>query len=696
MTEMKSLLRFPGERKLALTNCPIPLPGKNTLLVQTCYSLISPGTEFTQAGETRASLLQKAWQRPDLVALTLSHLKSEGLQSTLRRVDNRLGRPMHMGYCAVGRVEATGDNVSGFVPEQRVVMAGMGQANHAEWNRVSVNLACPIPDAVADQNAAFAPLYALALHALRQGETSIGDNIAIIGAGLIGQLVAQTAGTAGAFVTVIEPNPARRALATRNEQIRYYAKANDASENHFDTVYICAPGKADHHLIDDAARLCRDRGMIVCIGNVEPTGKRKALYEKEITIRQVRSYGPGRYDPNYEERGEDYPLGYVRWTIKRNMQAALDLMADNRLDPSPLITSEIDFENIVDHFAMGPDPAQLATLVRYKPLDNTKAERLAPSGQQSEPVNGHVRTGLIGVGNYSGASLLPLLQRHPEVEVIACCSQSGLAAVALSKKTDGLRTYSGADALLVEDEVNSVIIATRHDSHAELAAKAITAGKHVWLEKPMAVDQAGLEVLREAAGASQRRIFMVGHNRRYAPMAKQLRAALPAGVKQFRYRVRIRPLPADHWLHHSDQGGRPIGEISHFIDLIKSLVDRELIELTCRWIDRTAGDSIWQVRFADGSAGEVSYLQGNRNDPKEVLEIDAPHFTAKLGNWKRLTINGKTILRNWLGKDKGQAAAIDTFVRAIISGERPDLMPSIEEEIDLMARILAAANTPSD
>ena len=179
-------------------------------------------------------------------------------------------------------------------------------------------------------------------------------------------------------------------------------------------------------------------------------------------------------------------------------------------------------------------------------------------------------------------------------------------------------------------------------------------------------------------------------------MAKQLRAALPAGVKQFRYRVRTRPLPADHWLHHSDQGGRTIGEISHFIDLIKSLVDRELIELTCRWIDRTAGDSIWQVRFADGSAGEVSYLQGNRNDPKEVLEIDAPHFTATMGNWKRLTINGKTILRNWLGQDKGQSKAIDAFARAIMSGERPDLMPSIEEEIDLMARILAAANTPSD
>ncbi|WP_044829310.1 bi-domain-containing oxidoreductase [Thalassospira sp. HJ] len=694
---MKALLRFPGARKLALTAYPIPEPDRNAVRVKTRYSVISPGTEFSQARQARANLFQKAWQRPDLVALTLRHLKSEGLRRTLTRVDHRLGRPMPMGYCAMGRVEVTGSNVSDITAGQRVAIAGMGQANHAEWNRVSVNLACPVPDTVPDQQAVFATLYALALHALRQGETSIGDRVAVIGAGLIGQLVAETACVAGALVTVIEPDPTRRELAERNECLRCVAAIKNAPESSFDSVYICAPGKGAHRLIDAATRLCRDRGTIVCVGDVAPHGARKALYEKEITIRQVRSYGPGRYDPNYEERSEDYPLGYVRWTIKRNMQAALDLMADGRLDPSPLITSEIGFEDIADHFAKGPDPAQLATLVRYRQTECVQEKPPTASERKATQATDRVQVGLIGVGNYLGGSLLPLLQKHPEVQIASCCSQSGLSAVALAKKIAGVRMSGGADELLADPGVNAVIIATRHDSHAELAAKAFAAGKHVWLEKPIAVDQAGLELLRDAIGTSPQRVFMVGHNRRYAAMTEKLREALPTSAKQFRYRVRISPLPADHWLHQSDQGGRAIGEISHFIDLIISLIDSDLIGLTCHWIDRTAGDSIWHMRFADGSVGEVSYLQGNRHDPKEVLEIDAPNFTATLFDWRKLRVNGRTTQRHWFGQDKGQAAAIDAFVSAIASGEHPALTPRIEDEIDVMGRILMAANsTKSD
>ncbi|BDW95414.1 oxidoreductase [Thalassospira tepidiphila] len=690
---MKALLRFPGQCKLALAGCPVPQPGKNAVLVKTAHSVISPGTEFTQADQTRASLLQKAWQRPDLVALTVKHLKSEGFDRTRARVENRLGRPMPMGYCAVGRIEVTGENVTDLRAGQRVAIAGMGQANHAEWNQVSVNLACPVPDAVPDRKAVFATLYALALHALRQGDTSIGDQVAIIGAGLIGQLVAETARAAGVLVTVIEPDLARRKTVTGESRAVGLAKASDALQSRFDSVFICAQGKGNHRLIDDAARLCRDRGTIICVGDVAPNGRRKALYEKEIAIRQVRSYGPGRYDPNYEERGEDYPLGHVRWTIKRNMQAALDLMADGRLDPTPLITSEIDFADIADHFAKGQDPAQLATLVRYRRPENTPVKPPAPSAQTPVLTHDHVRVGLIGAGNYLGGGLLPLLQKHPKIEIAACCSQSGLAAVALSKKIDGLRMYGGANELLEDQSVNSVIITTRHDSHGELAAASILAGKNVWLEKPIAIDRTGLDLLRKTTDRTPRHIFMVGHNRRYAPMAAKLREALPTGVKQFHYRVRITPLPTNHWLHHSDQGGRTIGEISHFIDLIKSLIDRELVELNCHWIDRSAGDSIWQLRFADGSVGEVSYLHGNRGEPKEVLEVTAPNFSASLFDWKKLRVNGRIVLRNWFGQDKGQAAAIDAFSGAVLSGERPALMPSIEDEINLMARILMAANT---
>lgn len=253
--------------------------------------------------------------------------------------------------------------------------------------------------------------------------------------------------------------------------------------------------------------------------------------------------------------------------------------------------------------------------------------------------------------------------------------------------------YGGADELLEDQSVNSVIITTSHDSHAELAATSILAGKNVWQEKPIAIDRLGLGLLQEVADRMPRNIFMVGHNRRYAPMAAKLREALPTGVKQFHYRVRITPLPVDHWLNRPDQGGRTIGEISHFIDLIASLTDSEFNELNCHWIDRTAGDSIWQLRFADGSMGEVSYLHGSRGEPKEVLEVTAPNFSASLFDWKKLRVNGRIVLRNWFGQDKGQAAAIEVFAGAVTSGKHPALMPSIEDEIDLMARILTAANT---
>lgn len=701
MTEMRALLRFPAQRKLVVANCPVPEPGSNGLLVKTGYSLVSPGTEFQQVSQTRASLLRKAWQRPDLVALVFSHLKSEGLNRTRQRVENRLAHPLPMGYCAMGRVVATGDNISRFTPGQRVAIAGMGSANHAEWNRVPVNLACLIPDAVSDQSAPFATLYALALHSLRQGETVIGHQIAVIGAGLIGRLVAETAYAAGAKVTIIEPDPIRRHLASESSTYKCTDRAQDAAANRFDSVYICTQSRKPHRLIDEAAHLCRDRGIIVCVGDVPPNGTRKKLYEKEITIHQTRSYGPGRYDPNYEARGEDYPIGHVRWTINRNMEAALDLMADGRLDPSPLITSEIGFSEIADHFATGSDPSQLGTLVRYDedqpPLQTTRTENLRRHPRHKANTENHIKLGLIGAGNYLGGSLLPILRKHDRIQITACCSQTGLAAVSLLQKLGGVKAHASVKSLLEQPDINSVLITTRHDSHAPLAAQAVAAGKHVWVEKPLAIDHAGLNLLREHAHTdAPGRTFMVGHNRRYAAMSETLREKIPTGIKQFRYRIRTRPLPSDHWVRRSGQGGRTIGEISHFIDLIISLTNSELVKLTCQWIDRKAGDSIWQMVFADGSYGEVSYLQGNRHDPKEMLEIDAPNFTACLLDWKKLEINGRVVMRNRFAQDKGQAAAIDTFARAITSTPPPVLIPSIMDEIDLMARILRAANTGID
>ena len=700
MTVMKALLRFPGDRKIMLADCPIPSLKPHSVLVRTSATVISPGTEFNQAQQTTASLIQKAWQRPDLVALTLKSLRSDGARQTFDRVQNRLGRPLPMGYCGAGVVHAVTNDITDLARGQRVAIGGMDYANHAEWNVVPKNFACPIPDEVSDQKAAFTTLYAIALHALRQGGTGIGNQIAVLGAGLIGQLVAQTALAAGARTSVIEPNLIRRKTAkTIGATVTYHA-AQDAPGDQFDTVYICAPAQGTHTLIDDAARLCRDRGVIVCVGDVAPNGKRDALYRKEIDLRQVRSYGPGRYDPAYEEAGQDYPEGHVRWTVNRYMKAALYLMADGRLDPLPLITRDIMFDAIAGHFTRGADPDDLATVVHFAhsemAQDNQNDFRLTPpSGSLpcNEPARDRsVKLGLIGTGNYLGGSLLPLLRKHTRIDVLACASQSGLSALAAARKFRAAKACSDATDILNNFEINSVIIATRHDSHATLADRALAAGKHVWLEKPIAITHEDLERLRPHM-ANQKSIFMVGHNRRYAPMSQKLRKLLPPDEKQFHYRVRFKPLSVDHWLNHHDQGGRTIGEISHFIDLMTYLSGAKITDITCDWRDRKRGDSIWRVLFSDGSVGEVSYLHTTRNEPKEILEISAPGFGASLHDWRRLQVNGKVVMRNWRARDKGQKNAINAFVTTVENGVPGPDTPSLNDEINLMERILNAANT---
>lgn len=690
MTEMKALLRFPGDRKIALADCPIPAPDRHAILVRTRYSLISPGTEFTQAQQATASLLQKAWQRPDLVALTLKSLRSDGARATSARISNRLGQPLPMGYCAVGIVEATGEAAGGFVAGQRVAIAGMGQANHAEWNTVSRNLACPVPDDVTDRQAAVTTLYALALHALRQGSTAIGDRVAIVGVGLVGQLVAEVARVSGAMITVIEPDAFRRKIAKDNGAHACFATTAEVSANSFDAIYLCAAAKGDHDLINDAAKLCRDRATILCVGDVAIRAERPALFEKELTLKQARSYGPGRYDPNYEELGQDYPVGHVRWSIRRNMEAALALMADGRLDPRPLITSEIAFANIADHFAKGHDPKDLATLVRYPTEQDVGSDDTRKSEQKLLGPSADIRIGLIGAGNYLGGSLLPILRKCTNSQVIACCSSDGISAMAVARKAGRATAISSPQDIFDDNSINTVLITTRHDSHADLAASALDAGKHVWLEKPMAIDHAGLEQLRKCRTGGS--VFMIGHNRRYADMSDMLRTALPDGPKHFRYRVRFSALPDKHWLNHNHQGGRAIGEVSHFIDLILSLCVADLVELSCTWINRPRGDSIWRMRFADGSVGEVSYQLTKRREPKEILEIDAPGFDAKLTDWRKLEIKGRTAQRLWFGQDKGQTNALNAFFTSIRSGTRHPLMPGLTAEIDLMAHILDAAN----
>ncbi|UKV13036.1 bi-domain-containing oxidoreductase [Thalassospiraceae bacterium SW-3-3] len=691
MTDMRALLRFPGERRIAVTDCPIPALSPGTIMVRTEISVISTGTERQQADETKASLIRKAWQRPDLVALTMEKFRRDGPLATINAVKGRLGRPMATGYASCGIVVAMAQDVTEFDIGQRVACAGLGHANHAEYNIGPRNLACPVPDAVTGEKAAFATLYAIALHASRQSELVIGHGVAVVGCGLIGQLVTQTAIAAGAIVTVIEPVPERREMAMTSGASNSYAEIRNAPADQFDAVLICTSGNETGTIIEAAARRCRDRGIIVCVGDIVPKASRNILYRKEITIRQVRSYGPGRYDPNYEQSGQDYPIGHVRWTVKRNMQAALALIESGKLDPIPLVSQQIDLEDAADFLG---SPSMMATVIRYQNVDNCPTS-CKPAAQVKVARNSTIGIGLIGAGNYTAGTLLPRLRRQEDATIKAVVSQYGLSALAITRQLPDATALSVAEDILANPDIDTVFIATRHDSHADLACKALNADKHVWLEKPLCVSREQLETLRKTAKQNSPKIFMVGHNRRFSPITAMLKKHLPKGKIQFRYQVRPAAIPADHWLNQQGQGGRTIGEISHFIDLISALAETELLRLQCDWIDREAGDSIWYLTFVDGSRGEVSYLRAaRRNAPKEVLEVSAPGFAAVMKDWRKLAINGTTILRKPLfaSPDKGHDDAITAFLYTIKSGIHDPRIPGIDAEIHLMDQILGAAS----
>lgn len=720
MTTMRALLRFPGEKRISVADCPIPALRPGCILVQTTRSLISNGTETTQNHETRLPLIAKAWQRPDLTAHVIDKVRRDGITATRHAVQHRLDRPTAAGYASCGIVTAIAADVKGFALGMRVACGGINHACHAEWNVVPQNLACPVPSEVTEDDAVFTTLASIALHALRQGEIGIGMTIAIIGCGLIGQLAIQLASCAGARTIAIDPDITRRNRATENGAIATFNNANALSDLALatlthdigcDAVLICAPDP-NGKLIDAATRLCRDRAIIVCVGDVKAQATRNLLFRKEITLRQVRSYGPGRYDDNYEQDGQDYPVGYVRWTIKRNMRAVLDLMADRRIIPHTLIDARQTLEEAAKPLSTTATP--LATVISYETTSpphnhisrtitaNTPAQQI-PEQYATNPIS----LALIGAGNFAGATLLPALKPITNAKISYVISPDGLAAIGACRRIPDAKPDSNYDEVLNDPALDAVIIATRHDSHCALATRALEHGKHVWVEKPLAINIAQLETLEQAVSRNPDRILMVGHNRRYAPFTTIMDSHLPDGPKNFTYNVRLSPLTAGHWLHHPAQGGRAIGEVSHFIDAISRLAKSPLTDLQCHWINRATGDSIWNMLFADNSHATLHYAHGGtKRDAKETLHITAQETTITLTDWHRLIIDkaGKKTTHKtgklWLkAPQKGHAQALQYFINRIQKIEKPFTEgghPTAADDIRLCRMILTAAyGTPA-
>jgi predicted dehydrogenase/threonine dehydrogenase-like Zn-dependent dehydrogenase len=702
---MKQIVQNLRNGKTQLIETPAPTLKPGFILVKTRVSLVSAGTERMVVAFSGKSLIGKVRSRPDLVRQTLSKARQEGLLTTLEMALNRLDQAMSLGYSSMGRIVAIGEGVSGFQIGQRVACGGGGYAVHAEFALVPKNLAVPVPDPVPDEAAAFATVGAIGMHAFRLTKTQVGERIAVIGMGLVGFMAALVARAAGCEVAAFEPDAWRLELCRKMGFVA--AEPGQAIEltpiftegKGFDAVIIAADTPSSQP-VELAASIARSRATIVAAGAVGEDLPRKPYYEKELFFVNSRSYGPGRYDAQYEEQGIDYPIDYVRWTEGRNLAAFIRLLEKRAIDVHPLITHRFTLEQAAQAYALiskkDSEPF-LAVLFEYpdqdqEPISTIQLPRLQNPAKRSEAP---LRVGVIGAGNFASLVMLPLLKRINGVELRGIASASGLSAQHLGKKYHFHYVTSEAVQVLEDKEIDLILILTRHHLHAQQTTAALRAGKHVFCEKPLAICEADLNLIQEALGltaeqggssqtAKEIPLLMVGFNRRFAPFIQKLKKFMtprhqPAMIH---YRINAGYIPRSHWVQDAHQGGgRLIGEVCHFVDTMVYLLDALPDKV---WV-KSLPDEQWycednlvlNFNFPDGSIGVITYLaNGDKAFPKERLEVFWGGKVAVMDDFRRLELvhNGERhIERSWLRQDKGHAAELRAFLRSITQSGTPPI-----------------------
>ena len=690
---MKQLLQNMKTGETHIVDVPIPHPGQGMALVRTAISLVSTGTERMVIEFAKQGLLGKAQSRPDLVRDVLNKARQEGLLTTLDAAMNKLDQPMALGYSSAGTVVQTGQGLSAFRAGDRVACAGGGYAVHAEFAAVPQNLMALIPDGVSFEQAAFTTIGAVAMQGFRLADVQVGSQIAVIGLGLLGLLSVGIAAAAGCQVLGTDLDPARVAMAEKmGAQVA--APRPDAAEaarafSHgrgVDAVLICADSSSSDPL-DLAGEISRDRAKIVAVGAINLEVPRKPFYEKELDLVVSRSYGPGRYDPNYEEKGQDYPIGYVRWTETRNMEAFLNLLALGKLDVDPIITHRIPIEEGQKAYDLitSKEPS-LSVLLTYDggsiPADNRILNRMAPS-VQIKPGD-ILALGVLGAGNYARSIFLPVVQKVGGIAPVGIVSASGATAQHAAQRHGFGFAASDPKALLKDPAINVLAILTRHHLHTPQVLAALSAGKHVYCEKPLAINHQQLEEIRTSLEKENQPTIMVGFNRRFAPLAKALKTFIQTRHEPLfvHYRVNANRLPEDHWLIDPEVGGgRIIGEACHFIDFLTFLVGENPVEVTTHGLPDqgiySEDNVVMNFRFPDGSLGVVSYLaNGDKAYPKEYIEVFCGGRIAALHDWRKLEMVEKgqrKVRRHPLHQDKGHSNAWKAFIDALQGGKEPPI-----------------------
>lgn len=686
-----------------LTEAPAPINSRSHLLIHTAISLISAGTERTLVGFGKASYLEKARQQPEKVKMVLEKVATDGLMTTIEAVQSKLAQPLPLGYCNVGVVAEVGPDVEGFQVGDRVVSNGA----HADVVKVPKNLCARIPDAVDNESATFVVLASIGLQGIRLARPSLGEAFVVTGVGLIGLLTVQLLRAHGCRVLAIDFDESKLALARQYGAQTCNPGAGEDSiaagmalsrGQGVDGVIITA-STASSDPVTQAARMSRKRGRIVLVGVSGLQLNRSDFYEKELSFQVSCSYGPGRYDPNYEEKGQDYPLGFVRWTEQRNFEAVLDMLASGQLDVKPLITHRFTFEEAPKAYeALTADSSGLGMLLFYtSPAEQrmVRSVTLKPGVKfaAQRPV-----MGIIGAGNYASRILIPAF-KAAGAQFHTIVTAGGINGVIHGEKAGFAEASTDIEALLSNKAINTVCIVTRHDTHARLVIQTLQAGKHVFVEKPLAIDQQGLDAVEQAYNEAHTQQYspqlMVGFNRRFAPQVQKMKALL-AKVKEpkaFIMTMNAGAIPVNHWTQDNTVGGgRIIGEACHFIDLMRFLAGSPIVSVQARRMGDSPGMNITEDKasitlgFEDGSFGTILYLaNGAASFPKERVEVFAAGRVLQLDNFRKLKGYGWPGFNkmNLWKQDKGQNACAAAFLMALEKGV-PAIAP---DEIFEVARV---------
>ena len=714
---MKQVLQRADNGEIAIAEVPDPklLPG--CVLVRVAASLVSAGTERASAEFARKNLFQKAKSRPDLVREVIAKVRRDGIFSAVTAVRSRLDVQTALGYSSAGTVIAVAPDVVDINVGDRVACAGAGYAVHSEFACVPRLLLARIPsDSSAFEDAAFTTVGAVALHGIRTADVQLGDTVAVIGLGLLGQLTVQLLKAAGCNVLGMDILPERSELALQ-------LGADGASDSASDFATLCS-GKTHRNGVDAvlitaetstsgpvnlAGEVTRDRGVVVAVGTVGMDIERKLYYEKELDFRISRSYGPGRYDSAYEQKGRDYPIGYVRWTETRNMEAFLRLLAEGKLDLRSLITHRFSIHQAQNAYRIisGPDAGSaLGVLITYdEAAEPVQKLKLVPTEKLVIPtVEKAVNIGLLGAGSFATGTLLPALKKIEGITLVGVCAANGSHSRHAANKFGFAYCATDDNQVIDDPNINTIVIATRHDLHASQIIASINSGKNVFCEKPLCLKEEELLAIARAHVASpKRQLLMVGFNRRFAPMALRMKSFVDE-IREplsLHYRINAGYLPRDHWVNDPLQGGgRIIGEVCHFVDFLAFLAGSS-VEVSTRSLPNNgdySDDSVMiSLQFANGSQGTIDYLaNGDRAYSKERVEVFGGKSTAVLEDFRFLELvrhGKKEVIRSRFRQDKGHLETWRAFVNAIRSGGNSPI--AFEEIIATTLATFAAVSSRS-